>query len=83
MDPVQAFGEVLREFRKEAGLTQEGLALEAEVERNYVSLIERGINQPAVRIIFKLATALQTTPSTLFAAVEAKIASASSRPRRR
>jgi len=58
LDPVQAFGEVLREFREEAGLTQEGLALEAEVERNYVSLIEHGINQPAVRIIFKLAIAL-------------------------
>ncbi len=71
MDPGQAFGQVLRRLRKEAGLSQEQLALEAEVERNFVSLIERGINQPTIRIIFKLAVALNTKPSSMLAAVEA------------
>ncbi|MDH1308330.1 helix-turn-helix domain-containing protein [Pseudomonas fulva] len=64
------FSKVLRERRKGAGLTQEKLALEAGVQRNYVSLIERGVHQPTINIIFKLAAALGCRPSDLFAEVE-------------
>lgn len=70
MDPAIIFGQVLRRLRKEANLSQESLALEAGVERNFVSLIERGINQPTLRIMFKLAKALNTTPSKMLALVE-------------
>ena len=73
MEPGQAFGQVLRRVRKAAGLTQEQLSLEAEVERNFVSLIERGVNQPTIRVLFKLAKALGTTPSQMLAEVEAKL----------
>lgn len=58
LDPGIAFGKVLRTARREAKLTQEELALDAGIERNFVSLIERGINQPTVRVLFKLAGAL-------------------------
>jgi transcriptional regulator with XRE-family HTH domain len=68
--PGEAFGRVLRFLRKERGLSQEGLALEADLQRNYVSLIERGINQPTVTTIFKLATALRVRPSEIVAMVE-------------
>lgn len=44
--PGEAFGKVLRALRAERGLSQEALALEAGIQRNYVSLIERGVNQP-------------------------------------
>lgn len=71
MDVGLAFGKVLRERRKLAGLTQEQLALEADVQRNYVSLIERGVNQPTITVIFKLAAALRCSPSLLVADVEA------------
>lgn len=70
MDPAIAFGLVLRTLRKKAGLSQEQLALEAGVERNFVSLIERGVNQPTIRVIFKLASALQISPSEILKAVE-------------
>lgn len=73
MDQVLAFGKVLRALRRDAGLTQEELSFRAEIERNYVSLIERGINQPTIRIIFKLAKALNTKPSKIFAMVEREI----------
>jgi len=73
LEPGPAFGQVLRRVRKDAGLTQEQLALEAEVERNFVSLIERGINQPTIRVLFKLAKALGTTPSRMLLEVEAKL----------
>jgi transcriptional regulator with XRE-family HTH domain len=73
LDAGLAFGKVLRERRKQAGLTQEKLALEADVQRNYVSLIERGVHQPTINIIFKLAVALKCQPSALIADVEALV----------
>ncbi len=70
LDIGVAFGKVLRQRRKQLGLTQEQLALEANVQRNYVSLIERGINQPTITIVFKLATALGCSPAELVGEVE-------------
>jgi transcriptional regulator with XRE-family HTH domain len=69
--PGEAFGKVLRALRTERGLSQEALALEAGVQRNYVSLIERGVNQPTITIIFKLAAALAMKPSQVIEHVEA------------
>jgi transcriptional regulator with XRE-family HTH domain len=68
--PGEAFGKVLRALRAERGLSQEALALEAGVQRNYVSLIERGVNKPTITIIFKLATALDMKPSQVVELVE-------------
>lgn len=76
MDVAAAFGKALRQKRKEAGLTQEELALIAEVQRNYVSLIERGVNQPTITVIFKLAKALGCSPSAIVACVEKTISQA-------
>ena len=70
MDPAIAFGHVLRTLRKKAKLSKEQLSFEAEIERNFVSLIERGVNQPTIRVIFKLASALGTSPSTMLSLVE-------------
>ena len=70
IQPGEAFGRVLRALRAERGLSQEALALEAGIQRNYVSLIERGINQPTITIIFKLATALGMKPSQVVELVE-------------
>ena len=74
IDPAAAFGVVLRDLRKKAHLSQEQLALEAGIERNFVSLIERGVNQPTIRIIFKLAAALHIEPSEMIKATECFIA---------
>jgi len=68
-----AFGKVLRQKRKEAGLTQEQLAHEADVQRNYVSLIERGIHLPTIAIVFKLAQALHCQPSVLISELEIEL----------
>ena len=72
LQPSEAFGKVLRALRLERGLSQEALALEAGIQRNYISLIERGINQPTITIIFKLAAALEMQPSKLIELVEAQ-----------
>ncbi|WP_318653563.1 helix-turn-helix transcriptional regulator [Pseudomonas sp. PDM17] len=69
----EAFGKVLRKRRKELGLTQEQLAHEADIQRNYVSLIERGINQPTITMLFKLAAALNCSAATLVKSVEIEL----------
>lgn len=68
--PGAAFGRVLRALRTERGVSQESLAFEAGLQRNYVSLIERGINQPTITTVFKLAHALNVTPARLVALTE-------------
>jgi transcriptional regulator with XRE-family HTH domain len=73
LDPGVAFGKILRLVRKEAKLSQEQLALSAGVERNFVSLIERGVNQPTIRVVFKLAHALGVSPSKLIELTEEQV----------
>lgn len=73
MDPGLAFGKVLRTVRKEVGLTQEQLALAAEIDRTFVSLIERGERQPTVRVLFKLATALHVSAARLIQMTEDQV----------
>ncbi len=58
MEPEVAFGQVLRGLRKRQGLSQERLAQEAGVERNYVSLLELGRNSASIKTVFKLSDAL-------------------------
>lgn len=48
----------LRDARLRAGMSQESLALTAEVDRTYVSQIERGIGNPSVHVLAKLAGCL-------------------------
>jgi transcriptional regulator with XRE-family HTH domain len=62
---AEAFGAVLRDCRKNAGLSQEALADSAEVDRTYVSLLERGLRQPTLETLFSLSRALGITPATM------------------
>lgn len=68
--PQGAFGMVLRDLRKARGLSQEELALEAGLQRNFVSLIELGHNQPSISTLWKLADALEVKPSAFIDKVE-------------
>ena len=67
---AEAFGAVLREVRKERGLSQEDLGFESGYHRTYVSLLERGLKSPSLQTIFELARALDIQPSKLLARVE-------------
>lgn len=60
-----AFGQVLRKHRLAAGMSQEQLGLESGVQRNFISLIETGQNQPTITTIFKLANAMGIKASKL------------------
>jgi len=58
MDIRKIVGKNLRKYRKASGYSQEALAGEIELHRTYVSGIERGIRNPSVESLAKLATAL-------------------------
>jgi transcriptional regulator with XRE-family HTH domain len=64
------FGQVLREQRISRALSQEELALAADVDRTFVSQMERGIRQPTITTLMKLAGALGIQPSTLVVRME-------------
>lgn len=68
--PATRLGANLRAARKHAGLSQEALAYEAEVDRAAISVYERGGRGPNLRTVLKLARALELCPAVLFAGVE-------------
>ena len=72
MEPEVAFGQVLRELRKRQHLSQETLALESGMERNYVSLLELGRNSASVKMIFKIAPVLGISVADFMMLVEAR-----------
>jgi len=72
LEPEVAFGQVLRELRKRQNLSQERLALESGMERNYVSLLELGRNSASVKMIFKIAPVLGISVADFMTLVEAR-----------
>jgi len=69
--PERAFGDALREIRKERGVSQEQLAFDSGLDRTYVSLIERGVQSPTLRSLLKVANVLGVKPSEIMLRMEA------------
>jgi transcriptional regulator with XRE-family HTH domain len=57
----------LRRIRVRRCLSQESLAVDARIDRTYVSRIERGLENPTVAILEQLARALSVDIIDLFA----------------
>ncbi len=55
----------VRELREAKGLSQEMLALESEVDRTYVSQIERGMCNPSLRVLHQIASVLKVPMADL------------------
>lgn len=52
-------GRNVRRLRVEADLTQEELAFRADMDRTYLSDIERGLGNPTIEMLGAIATVLQ------------------------
>lgn len=63
-------GQILRETRLAAGLTQEQLALTAAVDRSYISQLERDLKSPTVSTLFRLCQAMRASPTAIIARLE-------------
>jgi len=60
------FGKNVQHYRKEAGLTQEQLGELTGLDRGYISGVERGVRNPAIVNIEKIAKALKVRAAKLF-----------------
>ncbi|MCM3693221.1 helix-turn-helix domain-containing protein [Neobacillus niacini] len=66
-------GKVIRTLRKAKGLTQEKLANNINLDRSYISEIERNIKAPSLYTIFKLALGLGMLPEDLIKKVRQSV----------
>ena len=64
-----SFGQSLAKHRRAKGLSQEALAEKADLDRTYLSDIERGVRNPGIRNVVIVAKALGITPADLLKGV--------------
>ena len=70
-DPILArFGLRLRQCREAKSLTQERLAEKAGLDQTYISGIERGLRNPGIKNVVRLARALGLRTTNLLEGVE-------------
>jgi len=64
------FGPLLKQARLRADMTQEDLAAQARLTREYVSLLERGKRTPTIDVFIRLVRAVGLSPAEVIAQVE-------------
>ena len=73
MDIKERVGQRIRQLRKELELSQEALALKAEVDRTYVTDVENGGRNISVEILEKIIKALKVSVKDFFDCKDFKI----------
>lgn len=66
----QTLSQNIRTLRTKAGFSQEELALRADVDRTYVSQIERALGNPSLLVLSKLAVVLNVDVTQLLASAK-------------
>ena len=69
------FGGVLKELRAEKGISQERLALDAGIDRSYISKLETGVYQPSLTMLFAIAGVLSVPPEEIVRRISASLES--------
>jgi len=67
---VSRFAKVTKELRLAKSLSQEELAFRADVDRTYISRLERGLKQPSITTLFKVAKGLGIPASQIIEQIE-------------
>lgn len=70
MKAVDQLGMRIKFLRKERKWSQEDLALESDVNKNYISDLENGRRNPSLEILEKIAIAFNISLSELFKGIE-------------
>lgn len=68
----QALSSNIKRIRQEQGISQEKLALKANIDRSYMSELERQLANPSLEALVKLGNALEVSPSELLQVVKKK-----------
>lgn len=69
IDANYELGKRIQYLRSNRKMSQEDLALECEVNKNYLSDLERGCRNPTVKVLAKIARGLGISLSELFKGV--------------
>ncbi|MCJ7450021.1 MAG: helix-turn-helix domain-containing protein [Bacteroidales bacterium] len=70
MELQRVFGKVIKELRLQKKISQEKLAFDSDIDRTYISDIEKGDRNVSLLIIYRIAKALQISLSDLFKKIE-------------
>lgn len=70
MNLEEAVASVLKEERLRKGFSQEELAYNCEIDRTYISLIERKKRKPTLNVIFRICKSLDVKPSYFIKKIE-------------
>ena len=71
-DPLlRKFGQSVAKIRRAKALSQEALAEKADLDRTYLSDIERGVRNPGIKNVTRIAKALGVTTAELCKGVDA------------
>ncbi|MDI3091487.1 helix-turn-helix transcriptional regulator [Priestia megaterium] len=70
MDIEQAFGIVIKKYRLERSISQEKLAFGADLDRTFISLLERGKRKPTINTLFSISKVLEVKPYKIVKDVE-------------
>jgi transcriptional regulator with XRE-family HTH domain len=68
---LSQFGRNVSRLRNVAALTQDKLAEKADLDRTYLSGIERGVRNPGIKPVIRIARALRVSIDQLCKGVEA------------
>ena len=71
MDVRRRVGLNLRRYREALGVSQEEFAFQCGLHRTYISGVERGVRNPTVLVLEKIALALKVPSARLLEEVEA------------
>ena len=69
IDIAALFGDNLKRVRREAGVSQDELAVRASVHRTEISQLERGLRVARIDTLIKLAASLEASPAELLAGI--------------
>jgi transcriptional regulator with XRE-family HTH domain len=78
---LKELGERLQKRRQELGLSQEELCVRIEMNRTYLSDIERGVGNVSILLLFKLSKALRIELSQLLKNIEQAVESLDAKPK--
>lgn len=73
LDPI-IVGRVIQRYREKCNLSQEVVSGLADIGRTHLSAIERGLRKPTLETFFKLADAMNISPSKLMKQIEDELA---------
>lgn len=70
---AKVVGEVIAEFRKNKGISQEVLSGLADIGRTHLSSIERGERKPTLETLYRISNALNVNMSDIVLEIENRL----------